>query len=63
LEPAAIVVVGDTLNTDILGAQRAGMRSILVTMNEAVSNAEHQEIKPDASTDNLAAIPSIIAQM
>jgi putative hydrolase of the HAD superfamily len=57
-----IVVVGDTLNTDILGAQAAGMPSILVTMDEAASNEQHRHILPVAVVDNLAALPEMIAR-
>jgi HAD superfamily hydrolase (TIGR01549 family) len=34
LPPAAVVVVGDTLEADILGAQRAGMRSVWIHARE-----------------------------
>ena len=61
LPPEEIVVVGDTLNADILGAQNAGMRGILVTMDEAPSNAENRHIQPAASAGSLSALPEIIA--
>jgi putative hydrolase of the HAD superfamily len=58
-----IVVVGDTLNADILGAQNAGMHSILVTMDENPANFENRNIVPGAVVESLSQIPEIAAQM
>lgn len=58
-----MVVVGDTLNADVLGAQNAGMHSILVTMDENPSNADHRHIQPTAVAGNLSELPDIIAQL
>lgn len=63
LAPHEIVVVGDTLKADILGAHHANMGSILVTMDEASSNNEHRHIQPTAAADSLAALPEIIRQL
>lgn len=63
LPPEQIVVVGDTLNTDILGAQNAGMRSILVTMNEAPSNEDYRHIQPTATISSLATLATVIDQL
>lgn len=63
LPPAEIVVVGDTLNADILGAQNAGMFSILVTMRESPSNANHRHIKPTTTAERLADLPEIISRL
>lgn len=63
LSPEEMVVVGDTLKADILGAQNAGMRGILVTMDEVASNADNRHIQPTAVTDSLLALPDIIAQL
>jgi len=52
-----------TLNADILGAQNAGMPAILVTMDEAPSNAEQRHIQPTAVVETLSALPEIIAQL
>jgi putative hydrolase of the HAD superfamily len=60
LPPAEMIMVGDTLNADILGARQAGMRSILVTMDEAPSNDANRHIQPDAIADRLSALPEII---
>jgi HAD superfamily hydrolase (TIGR01662 family) len=58
-----IVVVGDTLKADVLGAQHAGMNSILVTMDEAPSNDDHRHIQPTAVAAQLAALPELIGRM
>ena len=63
LSPEEMVVVGDTLEADILGAQNAGMRNILVTMDEPASNADNRHIQPTAVAENLSALPEIIAQL
>jgi len=58
-----IVVVGDTLNADVLGAQNAGMPSILVTMDENPANGDYQNIVPTAVAESLSQIPEIVAQL
>lgn len=63
LPPAEMVVVGDTLAKDVLGAQNAGMLSILVTMDEAASNADFRHIIPTAVAASLAELPEIIARL
>jgi putative hydrolase of the HAD superfamily len=63
LSPAEVVVVGDTLDTDILGAQNAGIPGILVTMNESRFNANNRHIQPTASVETLSALPEIIAKL
>jgi HAD superfamily hydrolase (TIGR01549 family) len=63
LSPAEIVVVGDTLDADVLGAQNAGISSILVTMDENPANADHRHIQPTAVAESLSELPEIIAQL
>ena len=63
LLPEEIVVVGDTLNADILGAQNAGMPGILVTMRESPSNDDNRHIKPTATAERLSALPGLIANL
>jgi HAD superfamily hydrolase (TIGR01549 family) len=58
-----IVVIGDTLNADILGARNAGMTSILVTMDENRTNADNQHIRPTATAVSLSELPEIIARL
>jgi FMN phosphatase YigB (HAD superfamily) len=63
LSPTEVVVIGDTLDTDILGAQNAGMLSILMTMNESRFNVNNRHIQPTATADCLAALPELIVQL
>jgi HAD superfamily hydrolase (TIGR01662 family) len=63
LSPEEIVVVGDTLNADILGAHKAGMHNVLVTMDEAPSNPDHRHIQPEAVAGTLSDLPEIITQI
>jgi len=58
-----IVVVGDTIKADVLGAQNAGMPSILVTMDENSSNDDNRDIEPTAVAESLSQIPEIVAQL
>jgi putative hydrolase of the HAD superfamily len=61
LQPAEIVMVGDSLDADIQGATHAGMRSILVTMDEPTYNDDNRHIHPTATAGSLAALPAIVA--
>lgn len=63
LPPAELLMVGDTLNADILGAHRAGMPGILVTMDEAPSNEANRHVEPDAVADRLSALPEMIERL
>ena len=57
LSTKEIVVVGDALEFDVLGAHNAGMSSILVQRQAAPSASS---ITPTAVTNDLAALPTII---
>jgi HAD superfamily hydrolase (TIGR01509 family) len=48
LPPSSVVVVGDTLDADILGAQRAGMRSVWIRSRQDA----RQEGKDDGHADH-----------
>lgn len=62
LEPAEAVMVGDTLEYDILGAQLAGMRAILALMDENPANGELRgRVIPDAIIEALAHLPPLLA--
>jgi HAD superfamily hydrolase (TIGR01549 family) len=63
LSAQEIAVVGDTLDADVLGAQNAGMHSILVTMDENPSNANHRHIQPTAVAGSLSELPELVAQL
>ena len=63
IEPRHIAVVGDRLDADILGAQNAGMHSVLVTYAESPSNAANRHIIPDITIDSIVKLPTALAQL
>jgi HAD superfamily hydrolase (TIGR01662 family) len=61
LSPASVVMVGDTLDADILGAHNMGMHGILIAADEAPSNNDHRgTIIPDATITALSELPALI---
>ena len=61
LPPESVVMVGDTLSHDILGAHNAGMRGVLITADEPKSNDDHREtIVPDATIASLSELPALL---
>lgn len=53
----SIAMLGDRLDTDIAGAQRAGLHSILVLTGVATRESlEHSDIQPDVVAENLDAL-------
>jgi len=59
--PEQCVMVGDTLDADIEGAQALGMRAILVTMDPNPNNARVADrIRPDATAATLEQAVQII---
>jgi FMN phosphatase YigB (HAD superfamily) len=58
-------MVGDTLGEDILGAQRAGLRSIWFTADaDTPSNRTWgKTVRPDAATDDLRQLPETIRSL
>jgi putative hydrolase of the HAD superfamily len=69
LSPEAVVMVGDTLEADILGARRAGMRSVWIRSRQD-ARQEGTEFKepgsperpvPDAIIDQLVELPDRLA--
>lgn len=63
LPPDQIVVVGDTLAADILGAKNAGMRSIHAAMVENPANELYRYIRPDRMVTVLSQVPLVIEGM
>lgn len=62
LEPREVVMVGDTLEADILGAQLAGLGAILALMDENPANGELRDrIIPDATIETLTQLPPLLA--
>ncbi len=61
LQAGEAVMVGDTLGTDILGAERVGMRSILVDVEPNPDNRRHAgRVRPTATVTSLREIAPII---
>ena len=61
LKPDDVVMIGDTLSTDILGASRVGMRSILVDVEPNPSNADVEAtIRPTYRVRHLVDILPLI---
>lgn len=61
LRPDDAVMVGDTLDTDILGASRIGMRSILVDIEPNPANAASEAaVRPTFRVTNLSDIPALL---
>jgi putative hydrolase of the HAD superfamily len=64
LSPETVIMVGDTLSADILGAHNAGMRGVLITAHESPWNDDHREtIIPDATITGLNELPGLIAAL
>lgn len=64
LRPEQVVMVGDTLGADILGAQLTGLRSVWATMDaDNAANAAHRDhICPDAEIATLSELPDLLAR-
>lgn len=66
LSPQEIVMVGDTPQTDILGAKNAGMHSVFVPRNggllEALDTSQTKQITADATIGSLSELESVLAQ-
>jgi putative hydrolase of the HAD superfamily len=64
LPPAELAVVGDRLNADVLGARNAGMRSVLVTADEAPDNEKYRDsIIPDAVIREIGELPGLLHRL
>jgi haloacid dehalogenase superfamily, subfamily IA, variant 3 with third motif having DD or ED/haloacid dehalogenase superfamily, subfamily IA, variant 1 with third motif having Dx(3-4)D or Dx(3-4)E len=64
LPPAAVVMVGDTLGADILGAQLAGLRHVWLSARaDGPANRAHRgNIVPEAEIRALAELPPLIRE-
>jgi len=60
-----VVMVGDNLGADILGAQNAGVHQIwLTTQADTASNREHASIiVPEATAENITEVPALLLQL
>lgn len=61
--PAEVAMVGDTLDADILGGNKAGLFTIWITRRaDTPANQANQEaIRPDATIHSLAELPGLLA--
>ena len=53
LDPARVVMVGDRIDTDILGAWRAGIKSVLVKTGEFKESDLSGDELPDIIVDSV----------
>jgi HAD superfamily hydrolase (TIGR01549 family) len=68
LPPESVVVVGDTLDADILGARQAGMRSVWIHSRENArqegggydDSVQPDRIVPDAEIERLEELPACL---
>ena len=63
LKPEEAVMVGDTLEADILGANRMGMASIWITRRAQVDPAEDLNIQPSLKVNALSEIPGRLSEI
>ena len=64
LGAAEVVMVGDDLEADIVGAQRAGLRAAQVeTGKYTPRDRDHPEIKPDALLSSVRELPTWIERL
>jgi len=64
LPPAEVVMVGDTLGADILGAPLAGLHNVWFTpyATHPANVAHRGNIIPEAELDNFAGLPGVLAR-
>jgi phospholysine phosphohistidine inorganic pyrophosphate phosphatase len=58
LPPSDIVMIGDGIETDIDGAQKAGLKGALVRTGKFRESDLHGIVKPDAVLDSIRDLPS-----
>ena len=63
LKPDETVMVGDTLEADVLGANRMGMASIWITRRAQVDPDQENSIKPSLTVDTLSEIPDRLSEL
>jgi len=61
LPPESVVMVGDRLEIDILGAQQVGMCTVLITTDKVPSNQLYRDvIVPDATIQRIGELPGLL---
>lgn len=61
--PSQAVMVGDTLNADILGANNAGIFSVWVTRRAAPNDNPVPAARPEATMENVGELPELLSSM
>ena len=61
LNPAQVAMIGDSIDTDIRGAQAVGMSTILVRTGQYVYDADKPwPVRPDWTIDSIADLPRLL---
>lgn len=61
-EPSKVVMIGDDLESDALGAQACGLKGVLVRTGKfRAEQVERSESKPDAVLDSVADLPRLLS--
>jgi putative hydrolase of the HAD superfamily len=63
MHPTEAIMVGDTLEADITGAQEAGLLAIWITRRSQASTDDLQRIHPNFSLPTLAELPAILNKL
>ncbi len=63
VRPEAAAMVGDTLEADILGANRMGIYSIWITRRTGVREEGELAVQPQAVVSSLGQIPSLLEEI
>jgi HAD superfamily hydrolase (TIGR01662 family) len=63
VQPDAVVMVGDTLDADVLGANQSGIYSIWITRRALVPSEGELAIQPQAVVSALSQIPGLLAEV
>jgi HAD superfamily hydrolase (TIGR01662 family) len=63
VQPEAAVMVGDTLDADVLGANQSGIYSIWITRRAQVPEEGELVIQPQAVVTTLYQIPDLLAEI
>ena len=61
--PSEAVMIGDTLDADIRGAQQAGLYSVWISRRADPVTKEQAQIEPDAEVNNLSEFPAVLDQL
>ena len=61
LTPKEVIMVGDDIENDILGAQRANLKTVLVKSGKFKESDLKKDIKPDFIIDSVANLPKLLS--